>query len=68
MAKDKNNNSDNSENLGFRVFAAIGRFSIKFRWLIVLLWVIGAFAAAKYLPTLSSAVQSNNSNFLPAAL
>ncbi|MHB1864893.1 MAG: MMPL family transporter [Candidatus Saccharimonadales bacterium] len=55
------------ENAGYRFFGAIGRFSVRFRWLIVIVWVVGAFSAAKYLPTLSSAVQSNNSNFLPSS-
>lgn len=51
---------------GYRIFAAIGRFSVKFRWLMVLVWIVGTFAAVHYLPNLSDATQSDNSSFLPA--
>jgi RND superfamily putative drug exporter len=56
-----------AEGIGYRIFAAIGRFSVKFRWLVVLLWIVGTLVAVKTLPSLSSAIQSNNSNFLPAS-
>lgn len=48
------------------VFAAIGRFSVRFRWLVVLAWVAAAIGAATQLPALSSVTQSNNTKFLPA--
>lgn len=54
------------DQLGYRIFAAIGRFSVKFRWLMVLLWIVGTFAAVHYLPNLSDATQSDNSSFLPS--
>ena len=52
---------------GFQIFAAIGRFSVKFRWLVVLVWIIGTVAAVHNFPSLSSVTQSNNTSFLPAS-
>ena len=49
------------------VFSAIGRISVRFRWLVILVWVVGAFAAITYLPSLSSVTQNDNSKFLPAS-
>ena len=49
------------------VFGAIGRFAVTFRWLVVLVWIVGAIAAATQLPSLSSVTQSNNAKFLPAS-
>ena len=49
-----------------RVFAGIGQWSVRLRWLVLLVWVVGAVAAATQLPALSSVTQGNNSKFLPA--
>ena len=49
------------------VFAAIGRFAVGLRWLVVLAWVAAAIAAATQLPSLSSVTQGNNTKFLPAS-
>jgi putative drug exporter of the RND superfamily len=49
------------------VFAAIGRYSVRYRWLVIAIWVLGAFAAVRLLPSLSSVTQSNNQKFLPAS-
>src|ERR1700730_8915746 len=48
-------------------FAAAGRLSVRFRWVIVLIWVAGAAAAMVLLPSLSSVTQSDNTSFLPAS-
>ena len=48
-------------------FAAAGRLSVRFRWVIVLIWVAGAVAATVLLPSLSSVTQSDNTSFLPAS-
>jgi putative drug exporter of the RND superfamily len=48
-------------------FSAIGRFAVRFRWLVVLLWVVGTLAAVTQLPALSSVTQNNNTKFLPAS-
>jgi putative drug exporter of the RND superfamily len=49
------------------IFGAIGRFAVRFRWLVLMVWIVAAIAAATQLPSLSSVTQSNNSNFLPAS-
>jgi RND superfamily putative drug exporter len=49
------------------VFEAIARFSVKFRWLIIIVWIIAVPLAIKTLPSLSSVTTSNNSAFLPAS-
>jgi len=49
------------------VFGTIGRFAVRFRWLVLLAWIVAAIAAVTQLPTLSSVTQSNNSKFLPAS-
>jgi RND superfamily putative drug exporter len=49
------------------VFAAIGRFAVRFRWFIVAAWVVAAFAVSAALPSLSSVTQNDNTNFLPAS-
>ncbi len=48
------------------IYGAIGRFSVRFRWLILVIWIAGAIAASTQLPALSSVTQGNNQKFLPA--
>jgi putative drug exporter of the RND superfamily len=48
------------------IYGSIGRFSVRFRWLILLVWILGAIAASTQLPALSSVTQGNNQKFLPA--
>jgi len=48
------------------IFGALGRFSVRFRWSVLLAWVVGAVAAAALLPSLSSVTQNDNTKFLPA--
>jgi putative drug exporter of the RND superfamily len=49
------------------LFGAIGRFAVRFRWLVLVAWIVAAIAAATQLPSLASVTQSNNSKFLPAS-
>jgi putative drug exporter of the RND superfamily len=49
------------------IFGAIGRWSVRLRWLVVVVWIAGAVAAVLQLPSLSSVTQSNNAKFLPAS-
>jgi RND superfamily putative drug exporter len=51
---------------GFQIFEAIGRFSVTFRWLVILVWVVGTVLAVQHFPSLSSVTQSDNTSFLPA--
>jgi len=46
------------------MFAAIARFDVRFRWLIVAVWIAGVIAGVRLLPSLSSVTQSNNAQFL----
>jgi putative drug exporter of the RND superfamily len=46
------------------MFEALGRFSIKFRWLVVALWLVLPVIATRSLPSLSSVTQTNNAQFL----
>jgi putative drug exporter of the RND superfamily len=49
------------------IFGALGRFCVRFRWLVILAWIAAAVAAVALLPSLSSVTQSNNTKFLPAS-
>src|SRR5215472_17225761 len=49
------------------IFGSIGQFSVRFRWLMALVWIIGAAAAMAFLPSLSSVTQNDNTKFLPAS-
>jgi len=46
-------------------FASLGRFTVRFRWLIVVAWVVGTVALTFGLPGISSVEKSSNSQFLP---
>ncbi len=48
-------------------FNGLGRFSVRFRWLIVVVWIVGTGAAVHFLPSLASQVNNDNSAFLPAS-
>jgi len=48
-------------------FRAIGSFAVRFRWFVLVAWVIAAIAVPRALPSLSSVTQGNNANFLPAS-
>lgn len=65
-AKQENNTPD-EEHRGFRLFKAIGSFSVRFRWLVLIFWIAGAFLSVHFLPSLSSVTLSNNAKFLPAS-
>jgi RND superfamily putative drug exporter len=49
------------------MFEAIARFDIRFRWLIVAVWVIGVVAGIRLLPSLADVTRTGNSQFLPAS-
>lgn len=46
------------------MFEAIARFDIRFRWPIMVVWIVGVVACVKLLPGLSSVSQSGNTQFL----
>ena len=47
------------------MFAAIARFDIRFRWLIVAVWLVGVIAGGRLLPGLTSVTHASNGQFLP---
>ncbi|MGH3279778.1 MAG: MMPL family transporter [Trebonia sp.] len=49
------------------IFRAIGEFAVKFRWVVVIVWIAVAVVIPKTLPSLASVTQANNSAFLPAS-
>ena len=49
------------------IFKTIGYLAVRLRWLVLLIWVFGAIAAATQLPSLNNVTQNNNSKFLPAS-
>ncbi len=49
------------------IYGAIGRFGVRFRWLVLLIWIAAAIAAVTQLPSLASVTQGNNQKFLPAS-
>jgi RND superfamily putative drug exporter len=46
------------------MFKSIARFDVRFRWLIIAVWIAGVIAGVRLLPSLSSVTQSNNAQFL----
>jgi RND superfamily putative drug exporter len=49
------------------IFRAIGKFAVKFRWVVLIFWIAAAVAIPRALPSLASVTQANNSAFLPAS-
>ncbi len=47
-------------------FSGLGRFTVRFRWLIVVAWAIFTVALVMGLPSISSVEKSSNAQFLPA--
>jgi RND superfamily putative drug exporter len=50
-----------------RFFAAIGRFAVRFRWVIVAGWIAVAVLAQHFFPSLASVANASNESFLPAS-
>ena len=49
------------------MFAALGRFTVRYRWPIIVAWVIVTVILVLFLPSLSSVEKSSNSDFLPSS-
>ena len=49
-------------------FASIGRLTVRFRWLVVIAWIVGTVALTLGLPGISSVEKSSNSQFIPATM
>jgi RND superfamily putative drug exporter len=50
-----------------RFFEGLGRFVVRFRFLVVLAWIVLLVVSARALPSLGSEVNNDNSQFLPAS-
>lgn len=48
-----------------KIFIGIGTFAVRFRWLVVVAWVVITLVSVKFFPGLNSISQSGNSGFLP---
>ena len=48
-----------------QVFAIIGRLSVRFRYLMVVLWIVGTVVAVALGPSISQQVKTDTSSFLP---
>ena len=48
-------------------YAAVGRFAVRFRWIIVAAWVAAAVLANLFLPSLTSVATQDNASLLPAS-
>jgi RND superfamily putative drug exporter len=46
-------------------YSALGRFVVRFRWLVLAVWLIATIASFSAFPSLASVTKSNNSDFLP---
>ena len=51
----------------YRLFAALGRFTVRFRWLIIAGWIVVTVVLTVSLPSLTSVEKSSNTQFLPAS-
>ena len=49
-----------------RFFAALGRFSVRYRWVVLLGWIFVAVVSIRALPSMGSEVNNDNSQFLPS--
>jgi putative drug exporter of the RND superfamily len=50
-----------------RFFSGLGRSVVRFRFLVVLLWIVAAVVSIKALPSMSSEVNNDNSQFLSSS-
>lgn len=49
------------------MFAAIARFDIRLRWLMVAVWLLGVVAGVRLLPGLTTVTHASNGQFLNAS-
>src|SRR4051812_5858242 len=47
------------------MFRAIGKFSVKFRWLIIIAWIAAVPLATAHFPKLNDVTKNSTSDFLP---
>ncbi|MGC1176784.1 MAG: MMPL family transporter [Candidatus Saccharimonadales bacterium] len=47
------------------MFEKIGRFSVRFRWFIIVAWIVAVPLLTAHLPNINDVTKNNNSDFLP---
>jgi len=50
-----------------RLYASLGRLVVRFRWPVVLAWIVVIVVSSRALPSLGSEVNNDNSQFLPSS-
>ncbi len=50
-----------------RLFSGLGRFVVRYRFLVVLFWLVALVLTARTLPSVGSEVNNDNSQFLPSS-
>jgi RND superfamily putative drug exporter len=50
-----------------RLLEATGRFAVRYRWIVALVWIVGAVFGSRLLPSLATVSNANNAQFLPAS-
>lgn len=60
--------ADSTSGMGWThvLFARIGRFSVRYRWAVIVVWMVATALAVHFFPSLSSVANNNNSAFLPS--
>lgn len=49
-------------------FTSLGRLTVRFRWLVVVAWIVGTVAITLGLPGISSVAKNSNSQFIPSSM
>jgi RND superfamily putative drug exporter len=65
MSSAKNKNQNAPHERGHDFFTKLGRFSVRFRWLILLFWIAAIPIVTAVFPNINSVAKNNNSDFLP---
>jgi RND superfamily putative drug exporter len=50
---------------GFKFFSAVGRFSVRFRWFVLVFWIAVVPIVTANFPNINDVSKNNNSDFLP---
>jgi len=65
MSKKQNTKKAAVEHTGIKFFSAIGRFSVRFRWFIIVFWIALVPILTANFPSINDVSKNNNSDFLP---
>jgi RND superfamily putative drug exporter len=62
---ENSSNGTHTDQTGFKVLSAIGRFSVRFRWFILIFWIALIPILTANFPSINSVSKNNNKDFLP---